>query len=301
MYDFEAIPVFVKVVEAGSFSQAARLLGMPKTTVSARIASLEKRLGMKLIQRTTRKLHVTDAGAKYFHHCANAMREMEQGEAALQSAQAQPTGTLKVTAPVDIGHLLLPRITSAYLARYPGTSVELLISNRRVDLIGEGIDLAIRAGTLQDSSLVAKRFFDVRSSLWAAPACLERLGKLTDPGDLAGAPLIGFRGFNTLRLIQGKSAVALPLSGRIVADDLEAIKALAMLGEGIAWLPDFLAADAHEAGNLVPVLPRWKPEAMGNIHFVYASRKFTSLSVQGFMQVAQELVAQPATARIARR
>jgi DNA-binding transcriptional LysR family regulator len=149
--NLDAIPVFVKVVEAGSFSAAARLLNMPKTTVSAKIAALEKRLALKLIQRTTRKLHVTEAGMKYFRHCANAIRELELGEAALQSAQSEPTGLLRVTAAVDIGHVVLPRITRAYLARYPGTSVELLISNRIVDLIGEGIDLAIRAGTLKDS------------------------------------------------------------------------------------------------------------------------------------------------------
>ena len=150
---FDAIPVFVKVVEAGSFSAAARLLNMPKTTVSAKIAALEKRLELKLIQRTTRKLHVTEAGMKYFRHCSNAIHEIELGEAALQSTQGEPTGVLRVTAPVDVGHLVLPRITRAYLARYPETSVELLVSNRFVDLIGEGVDLAIRAGTLKDSSL----------------------------------------------------------------------------------------------------------------------------------------------------
>jgi DNA-binding transcriptional LysR family regulator len=163
--DLDAVAVFVKVVEAGSFSGAARLLNMPKTTVSAKIAALEKRLRVKLIQRTTRKLRVTEAGTKYFHHCAKAVREMELGEAALQSTQGEPAGVLRVTAPVDIGHLLLPRITRAYLAKYPGTTVELLVSNRIVDLIGEGVDLAIRAGTLQDSSLIARRFLDIGSKL----------------------------------------------------------------------------------------------------------------------------------------
>src|SRR3984885_10657311 len=300
MIHFDAIPVFVKVVEARRFSPAARLLNMPKTTVSAKIAALEKRLALKLIQRTTRKLHVTEAGMKYFRHCANAMRELELGEAALQSTQSEPTGLLRVTAAVDIGHVVLPRITRAYLARYPGTSVELLISNRIVDLIGEGIDLAIRAGTLKDSSLIAKRFFDVGTTLWASPAYLGQLGNVSHPRSLAKASFVVFKGvnkgLNTLRLTNGRSEVEVPMAGRIVADDLEAIKALAVLGEGIAWLPDFLAADAVEAGTLVSVLPNWKSKAMGNIYFVYAGRQYTSPKVQAFIQVALDVVA-PETSR----
>jgi DNA-binding transcriptional LysR family regulator len=291
MNHFDAIPVFVKVVEAGSFSAAARLLDMPKTTVSAKIAALEKRLELKLIQRTTRKLHVTEAGMKYFRHCANAIRELELGEAALRSTQGEPTGLLRVTAPVDVGHLVLPRVTRAYLARYPGTTVELLVSNRTVDLIGEGIDLAIRAGTLKDSSLIAKRFFDVGATLWASPAYLAQLGNVSQPRSLAKASFVLFKGINTLRLTDGKSEVEVPIGGRIVADDLEAIKALAVLGEGIAWLPDFLAADAVTAGSLVAVLPNWKSKPLGGISFVYPGRKYPSPKVQAFIQVAQEIVA----------
>jgi len=291
MNTFDAIPVFVKVVEAGSFSAAARLLNMPKTTVSAKIAALEKRLELKLIQRTTRKLHVTEAGMKYFRHCASALHEIELGEAALQSTQGEPTGVLRVTAPVDIGHLVLPRITQAYLARYPGASVELLVSNRFVDLIGEGVDLAIRAGTLKDSSLVAKRFFDVEANLWCSPGYLRQLGAVSHPRGLTKASFIKFKAINTLRLTNGKSTVEVPMTGRIVADDLETIKALAVLEAGIAYLPPFLAADAVRAGSLVAVLPRWKSQSMGGMSFVYAGRKYTAPKVQAFIQIAQQMVA----------
>jgi DNA-binding transcriptional LysR family regulator len=288
---FDAIPVFVKVVQAGSFSAAARLLDMPKTTVSAKIAALEKRLELKLIQRTTRKLHVTEAGMKYFRHCSNAIHEIELGEAAVQSTQGEPSGVLRVTAPVDIGHLVLPRITRAYLARYPGVSVELLVSNRFVDLIGEGVDLAIRAGTLKDSSLIAKRFFDVEASLWASPGYLRQIGTVAHPRGLAKASFIRFKAINTLRLTNGKTTVDVPMSGRIVADDLETIKALAVLDAGIAYLPPFLAADAVRAGSLVAVLPRWKSQSMGGMSFVYAGRKYTAPKVQAFIQIAQQVVA----------
>jgi DNA-binding transcriptional LysR family regulator len=214
---------------------------------------------------------------------------MELGEAALQSTQGQPAGVLRVTAPVDIGHLVLPRITRAYLARYPGTTVELLVSNRIVDLIGEGVDLAIRAGALQDSSLIAKPFFDSGSRLWASPTYLEQFGTPKHPRNLAKAAFVGFKGFNTLQLTNGKSAVEVPMISRIVADDLEAIKALAVLGEGVVWLPEFLAADAVEDGTLVPVLPNWKSKAMGNVYFVYAGRQYASPKVQAFIQVALEV------------
>ena len=123
MWPVDAIAVFVKVVEAGSFSTAARRLGLPKTTVSAKLAGLEKRLGVRLIQRTTRKLRITEAGEKYFHHCAIATREVELGEAALQLAKEKPSGVLKVTAPVDFGRAVLPRIVRAYAAKYPDVSV----------------------------------------------------------------------------------------------------------------------------------------------------------------------------------
>src|SRR5215470_18476997 len=155
----DPIAVFVKVVEAGNFSLAARRLGMPTTTVSAKVAGLEKRLGVRLIERTTRKLRMTEAGETYFRHCAIATREVELGEAALQSAKEKPYGVLKVTAPVDFGRAALPRIVRAYTAKYPDVSVELILTNRIVDLVEEGIDLAIGwAGSMTDSSLIARRF-----------------------------------------------------------------------------------------------------------------------------------------------
>jgi len=288
--DLGAIAVFVKVVESGSLSNAARLLNMPKTTVSARLAALEKRLGVSLIQRTTRKLNVTEAGEKYFHHCANAVREVELGEAALRSSQDRLSGVLKVTAPVDIGHGVLPAITRAYLAKYPDVSVELLISNQVTDLVERGVDLAIRAGTLQDSSMIAKRFMDLRANLWASPAYMQRAGKFAHPDDLARASFIGRKGVDAVRLTNGKSEVAVPVVGRVVADDLETIRALTILGEGISWLPDFLSADAAQAGTLVPVLAQWKSKGEGAFYFVYASRKYTSPKVQAFIQTALEFV-----------
>ena len=289
--NLDDIAVFVRVVESGSFSAAARRLGMPKATVSARVARLEKRLGLSLIQRTTRKLRVTDAGEQYFRHCAEAIREVEVAEAALQSTSGKPSGVLKVTAPVDVGHTLLPRIVNAYAAKYPDISVELLITNRVVDLVGEGVDLAIRpAQALRDSSLIAQRFFEMGTHLWASPGYLEQVGELTHPRDLETARIVGFLPLSSIELTNGKTDVQVSMAGRIRADDFETAKALVLLGGGIAWLPDFLADEAAGAGTLVPVLPQWRPKERGAFYFVYVGRKYGLPKVQAFMETALELV-----------
>jgi DNA-binding transcriptional LysR family regulator len=289
----DAVAVFVKVVEAGSFSVAARRLGMPKTTVSAKVAGLEKRLGVRLIQRTTRKLRMTEAGEKYFHHCAIAIREIEQGETAVHSAKEKPYGVLKVTSSIDLGHAFLPRIARAYAGKYPDVSLELILTNRIVDLVEEGVDLAIRwAGALKDSSLIARRFIETRSNLWASPKYMGGFGKPTDPRDLANAAFVTYpMQKGSVVLTNGKSDFEVQMKGRLHTADLEVIKALIELGEGIAWLPDFLTADAAEAGKLVRVLPQWRPKQQqrGACYFVYPSRQYALPKVESFIETALEL------------
>lgn len=288
--DLDAIAVFVRVVETGSFSAAARRLGMPKATVSAKVARLERHLGVSLIQRTTRKLRVTEAGEQYFRHGANAIREVELAEAALQSSAGKPSGVLKVTAPMDLGHTLLPRIVHAYAGTYPDVSVDLFVTNRVVDLVGEGIDLAIRpAPALKDSSLIAQRFFDMGSNLWASPHYLRRLGTPMHPRDLKGATFLEFRPRSSVVLTNGKSDVEVSMTGRIRADDFETIRALLLLGEGIGWLPDFLAEDAAAAGTLAPVLSQWRPKDRGPFYFTYVGRKYGLPKVETFIQTALEV------------
>ena len=293
MWSVDAIAVFVKVVEAGSFSSAARRLGLPKTTVSAKVAGLEKRLGVRLIQRTTRKLRMTEAGEKYFHHCAIATREVELGEAALQSAKEKPFGVLKVSAPVDFGRAVLPRIVKAYTTKYPDVSVELVVTNRIVDVVEEGVDLAIRwAGSIKNSSLIARRFIETRSNLWASPKYLKALGNPTHPRELDNAAFLAHPVLKTVILTNGKSDFELQLNGRVGSDDLEVITALIILGDGIAWLPDFLVEDAVKAGTLVRVLQQWRPkkEKLWTYYFVYAGRRYALPKVEGFIQTALELM-----------
>ncbi|MFZ0499215.1 MAG: LysR family transcriptional regulator [Steroidobacteraceae bacterium] len=290
MTRLDDIAVFVRVVEAGSFSAAARRLAMPKATVSAKVARLEQRLGLTLIQRTTRKLRVTEAGEQYFRQCAQAIREVEVAEATLQSTSGRPSGVLKITAPVDLGRTLLPRIVDAYAARYPEVTIELFISNQVLDLVAEGIDLAIRPSpVLKDSSLIAQRYFDMGSNLWGSPQYLQRLGTLTHPRDLKGARLVGFLARSSAVFTNGKADVEVPLNGPIRADDLETIKALLLLGQGIGWLPDYLAEGDTQPRPLVPVLPQWRPKERAAVYFVYVGRKYALPKVRAFIETALEL------------
>jgi len=166
----------------------------------------------------------------------------------------------------------------------------MLLSNRVFDLVGERIDLAIRAGKLKDSSLITKRFFDLQINLWASPAYLNEVDELRHPKDLSKHRLLGLSSFKAMLLTNGKTEVQAPLTGRVVTDDFEVIKAMLILGEGIGWLPDFLAVDAVDAGTLAPVLPRWKANSLGGFSFVYPGKKYASPKVQAFIQTALEII-----------
>jgi len=288
--EFDAIAVFVKVVEAGSFSEAARRLELPRTTVSAKVAALEKRLAVRLIERTTRKLRVTDAGLEYFHHCASALHEMAMAESKLVARQSQPSGVLRLTAPVDLGRLVLPPITQAYLARYPDIQVEMTLTNRVLDLVQEGIDLAIRPGRQRDSSLVARHFFTDELRLWAAPGYLDRAGRPTRPQDLDAHGLIGHTALQRATLSDGRDCQPVRANGRVRLDDFDTLKAMLILGAGIGWLPDCLALDAARTGALEPVLPGWKAEAASPVYFVYPGRRYAPRKVQAFIETALDVL-----------
>jgi DNA-binding transcriptional LysR family regulator len=289
--DIGAIMVFVKVVESGSFSGAARLLKMPKTTVSAKIAALEKRLGVTLIQRTTRKLSITEAGQNYYQHCAKAVREIEQGESQILASQEKPTGILRITAPHDVGHSLLPGIIEAYLSQHPDIQLDLMITNRYVDLVGEGVDIAIRAGELKDSTLVAKKFFEIKAGLWASPAYLKKYGTPEHPKELNKHRIIAMASLrgDAAMLTDGRSSHTAWTHSQITVDDPETIKALIVSNQGIGWLPNFLSA-SDSSKKLVQVLPSWKFTSEFSFHFVYPGQKYASPKVRSFIQIASQVV-----------
>ena len=281
--ELDAIAIFVKVVQAGSFSRAARLLGVPNTTVSAKVARLEKRLGVTLIQRTTRKLHITPAGRAYFERCAPALEAIHGAEAEMTLAAPEPAGTLRITAPGDVAHGVLPPIVSRFLERYPRTKVEIMVANRVVDLIAEGVHLAIRAARLADSTLVARRFMPFSGGLWASAAYLKRKGTPRAPQDLAAHDgLLFARSFGQRpKLGDGHARREIELRARIAADDLETLRMFAVQGRGIAMLTDYLGREA----GLVQVLPAWSWMA-GALSFVYPGQRFVPANVRAFIDTA---------------
>ena len=224
--DLDDIAVFVKVVQAGSFSGAARLLDMPNTTVSAKVARLEKRLGVTLIQRTTRKLNITPAGQAYFEKCMRGLAEIEAAEAEISSATVEPRGVLRITVSGDVAHSLLPPIVARFVRAHPLIQTQIIVANRIVDLVGEGVDLAIRAAELADSTLIARKLLPFTVGLWASTRYLAKRGTPRSPSELNEHDCLAFSRLarQDLKLSDGRQKVSLPSNARISADDLETLR-----------------------------------------------------------------------------
>ena len=289
--DLDGIAVFVKVVQVGSFSQAAKLLRMPNSTVSAKVSLLEKRLGVTLLHRTTRKLHVTQAGEAYFKRCVQALEELQAAESEIATAQREPQGLLRLTAPIEFGHSLLPSLVGGFLKKYPQMGVELLVTNRVLDLVAEGIDLAIRAGALKNSRLIARRFVLGQFALWASPSYLKKHAAPSHPKELSQHECLRFSRFRTktLELTNGEETTTVAVSGRVIADDFETIKSLALLGEGIGFIPSFLCVEEEKQKKLVRVFPLWHGDSV-SFSFVYSAQRFVSPKIRAFITVTEEML-----------
>lgn len=283
----ESIDVFVEVVDAQSFSRAASRLGMPATTVSAKIARLEERLGVTLIQRTTRQLRVTQAGRRYYERCVRALAEIAEGERELANVVEEPTGLLRITAPADLAQALLTPVVERFLDAYPKVVVDLKITNRVVDLITEEVDLALRVGPLKDSTLVVRRFKSGRLNLWAAKSYVQRAGLPRTRNDLSKHTLIRLSTLQpgvTLKSPAGET-ISLESPGRIATDDFSNLKALIQRGRGIGILPDFMGEEPGSGGSLVKVLPNYRSDVV-SIYFAYPAQRFVPKTVQAFIAVA---------------
>lgn len=287
--DLNEINVFIKIVQTGSFSQAAKLLQMPNSTVSHKVSTLEKRLGLTLIQRTTRKLHITPAGLAYFKRCLQGLEEIRAAEQEIAASQGEPQGLLRVTGPVELNGGALPEVISEYMRRFPKVQIEVLLTGRRIDLLSEGVDLAIRAGDLKDSTLIAKKIGSVYFALFATAKYLKNKETPKHPRDLRQHRCIQFTpvGHDEWKLTGPQGAYNVALSGPYWVDDLMLAKRLALQGEGIAFLPSHLCTGEVDRGKLVRILPEWRSN-LTPIHFVYASQKFVTPKLQSFMEIALE-------------
>ncbi len=282
--DLNDIAVFTKVVEARSFTGAARELGMPRSTVSRRVAELERRLGARLLQRTTRKLSLTDVGARFYERCAQGLSAIEAAEACVRATHEVPRGKVRVTAPFSLEPRLGP-VLASFLTRHPEVSIEVELTQRLVDLIEDNFDLAIRAtGHLPDSSLVARLLASGDAGLFAHHTYLERHGPVTTPAELALHPTISFGHLTRSWTLFGPDAAPIeaPIAPRLVVNSPSLALATAIAGLGIALLPFDFAERAERAG-LRRVLPEHRGQS-ANLYLVYPSAKLMSATLRALCE-----------------
>lgn len=282
--DLNAAHVFVKVIQCGSFSKAARQMEMPVSTVSAKVATLEKDLGVSLIQRTTRRLHLTDSGQIYFKHAVRAVSELQQARTLTQEAQGGIQGKLKVTAAVEIGMSIVADAVSLFVTEHPDVHIELVLTDRVVDLVGEGVDIGIRIGELKDSTLISKRIGLTGQKAYASPAYLKKAPPLRKPQDLENHSCLIFTNVNDGFWTLEKSGAVqrVPVKGVFSANNLIALHRVAAEGRGIALLPHFLCQEDVEKKRLVPVLEGWATRKTP-VHIVYPQQSFLPKSTRALV------------------
>jgi DNA-binding transcriptional LysR family regulator len=288
--DLNQMLVFVRVVQAGSFSAAARQLGAPKSTLSRKVSELEERLGSRLLQRTTRKLGLTDAGRIYFDHAARIVAEAQIAEQAVGHLQASPRGLLRVTTPLSF--VVLPPLVSAFAKKYPDVQLDIVCSDRRVDLVDENFDVAIRTGALADSSLVARPLGTFKRVVVAAPEYCKEHGTPTRPADLERHACITFGAGispNTWVLGSGEQRVEIHVTPRLTANDLDILRSAALDGLGIAFIPEFACAEDVRKNRLRHVLPEWC-SAETPVHAVYPTARHLSPKVGAFIDLVRERI-----------
>lgn len=295
MQDLNDMLFFAEVVERGGFAAAGRHLGVPKSRLSRRVAELEARLGVRLLQRTTRKLSVTEVGDLYLRHCVAVRDEAEAAAAAVEQAHTEPRGTIRVACPVTLAQSTLGPIMAIFLARHPLVKVDMRVSNRVVDLVEEGVDVALRVrATLEDSgSLVVKNLGLSKAFLIASPAQLKRQGQPASVEELAGLDTIGMSGIDGKAswnlLGPGGVSHVLPHQPRFVADDLLTLKFAALGGAGMCVLPDYMCHQELQDGRLRQVLPGWAPRP-AIFHAVYPSRRGMVPAVRSFLDFLGEYI-----------
>lgn len=290
--DLNDLRFFASVVEHGGFSSAGRALGLPKSRLSKRIALLEERLGVRLLQRTTRRVGLTEAGRAHFLRCEAVLAELQEAESAASALGGALSGTLRVSAGSGLGLTHMTPLLARFLEQHPQLDLDLHLSNRNVDLVEEGFDLAIRIGALSDSRLVARRLGDSRRLLVASPAYLRAQGTPRRPADLVThAALVLEVGTMTARwALQRRGANAtVRVRARMRSNNALALLDACRAGVGIALLPQFIVGADLEAGRLVRVLPSWTAAEQG-IFAIYPGNRFIPAKVRAFVDFVEEIL-----------
>lgn len=282
--DLPEMRTFVAVVTDGSFTSAAERLGTDKARVSRIVRRMEEKLGARLLARSTRRLSVTEVGRDYFERAMGILTAAEAAEAAVAHQSGEPKGLLRITAGSEFGTMVVDRWIAAFLRATPKVTVDAEYTNRIVDLIHEGLDVAIRVGPLQDSGLSARRLGEVDYGLYATPECLARGPAIETVGDLKHHDLVmkSSRGRPRWMLVDGTVAEQVSASPRAAVNSTIAAKNLALGSVGIAQLPRFMAAPHVATGELVAVLPGWA-EVPAPVHAVFASSRYMDPKVRRFV------------------
>jgi len=283
--DLNDLRVFVRVVDRGGFAVAARELGVPTSTVSRTIARLEVSTGTRLLQRTPRSMHPTSEGRAIYASVSEAVGTLERAAHALEPATRRPKGVLRVTAPTDIGTSFLADVVVAFGERHPLVQIDLSLTNRAVNLVDEGFDVAVRAALrLADSTLVAKKLGNVEHALYASPRYIEKHGVPSSPGDLDDHSCIVFRGKDltkTWKLCDDKETFEVIVHARMGGDDFGYVRAAAIAGGGVALLPRLVCAKDEATGRLVRVLPGLEAQGAG-LYVLYPSAAHVPARVTAF-------------------
>lgn len=288
MQDLNDLRLFVEVVEQNGFAAAARKLGMPRSRLSRRIGLLEERLGVRLVQRSTRRFAITEIGREYYRHCVAMMVEADAAQQVIDRMRAEPQGIVRVSCPSSVIYFQLGEMIADFMAACPKVEVLLESTNRRVDVIREGFDLAIRVRfpPLEDSDLVVRKLGESAQRLVASPSLCKGMQLPLVPADLAALPSLGWEpGLHEhawqLDGPQGASATV-PHHPRFVTEDMAALRLAALRGVGVCQFPAFVVRDDVSAGRLIDVLPEWRPQA-GVIHAAFPSRRGLLPSVRALV------------------
>ncbi len=290
--DLNRLAVFEAVARSSSFTAAAKELGLPKSSVSRAVARLEADLDVQLVVRTTRRVSLNAAGTALYDRLAPLLRQVSTALGEIPEREEQPTGVLRVTAPVDLGVLFLAEAVARYTARYPAASVELHLTGRVVDLVAEKFDLALRIGRrLADSTLVARKVAAIAFRAYASPLYLARRGTPRTDAELAEHDWVVFKGGpQKLRPVGPEDLVGVTGRDRVVCDDLLFARDAIRAGAGVGLLPTFLAEPDVLAGTLARVLPR-REQVVGHLHVVTPAAKHVPPKVAAFRDLVTELLA----------
>jgi DNA-binding transcriptional LysR family regulator len=286
----EAMAAFVAVAELRGFAQAARRLGLSPSAVTRLVAMLEERLSIRLLQRTTRSVTLTDAGARYLERARRILADVDEAEGAAQAERTEPTGRFVVTAPNLFGRLHVAPLMGAFLSRYPSVAGELLLADRMVNLVEEGIDTAVRVGALSDSNLVVRKVGETRRVVVASPAYLARRKSPRSPGDIASHDVIQFTGITSIpewRLFRDGVQSQVPFAPTFVTNSADVAIGHAELGRGLAMVLAYQVVESVRAGRLTVVLSKFEPPPLP-IHLVYPTTRLLSAKVRAFVELAVE-------------